>query len=125
MGGPIKKDKLFFFLDSEGLRLQVSSTSQVAIPSHPFEDATMNNIKNDKRFGPGSPTYAFYRNIFDLYDSSLLGPGISAVQDGYFGDPLGCVGFKDPNIPPNERGARPVAGAKRKGTCIGPGSSAS
>jgi hypothetical protein len=102
LGGPIKKDKLFFFLDSEGLRLQVSSTTQLSIPSHQFEDATLNNIKNDKRFGLGSPTYAFYRKIFDLYDSSLLGPGVSAVQDGGFLDPLGCAGFVDPNIPPND-----------------------
>src|ERR1700757_5049233 len=64
--------------------------------------ATLNNIANDKRFGIGSPTHAFYRKIFDLYDSSLLGPGISAIQDGYFGDPLGCSGFVDPNIDPND-----------------------
>jgi len=102
LGGPIKKDKLFFFFDSEGLRLQVSSTTLVFIPSHQFEDATLNNINNDKRFGLRSPTHAFYRKIFDLYDSSLLGPGISAVQDGYVGDPLGCSGFVDPNIDPND-----------------------
>src|SRR5215470_42491 len=101
LGGPIKKDKLFFFFDSEGLRPQVSSTMQVAIPSHPFEDATMKNIDSDSRFGVGSASHAFYRKIFDLYASSLLGPGISAVQDGYFGDPLGCSGFVDPNIDPN------------------------
>ena len=102
LGGPIKRDKVFFFLDSEGLRLQVSSTTQVTIPSHQFEDATLNNIKNDKRFGLGAPTYAFYRKIFDLYDSSLLGPGVSAVQEGWFLDPLGCAGFVDPNIDPND-----------------------
>jgi hypothetical protein len=102
LGGPIKKDKLFFFFDSEGLRLQVSSTTLLSIPSPQFEDAALNNIKNDKRFALGSPTYAFYRKIFDLYDSSLLGPGVSAVQDGGFLDPLGCAGFVDPNIPPND-----------------------
>ena len=102
LGGPIKKDKLFFFLDSEGLNLQVASVTQVSIPSHPFEDATLNNIKNDKRFGLASPTYAFYRKIFDLYDSSPLGPGVSAVHDGYFGDPLGCAEFVDPNSDPND-----------------------
>ncbi|MBZ5689953.1 MAG: carboxypeptidase regulatory-like domain-containing protein [Acidobacteriia bacterium] len=102
LGGPIKKDKLFFFIDSEGLRLQVSSTTLLSIPSHQFADATLNNIKNDKRFGLGSPTYAFYRKMFDLYDSSLLGPGVSAVQDGGFLDPLGCAGFVDPNIDPND-----------------------
>jgi carboxypeptidase family protein len=102
LGGPIKKDKLFFFLDSEGLRLQVSSTTLLSIPSHQFEDATLNNIDSDSRFGAGSATHAFYRKTFDLYDSSPLGPGVSAVQDGGFLDPLGCAGFVDPNIPTND-----------------------
>src|SRR5205823_7560917 len=93
VGGPIKKDKLFFFLDSEGLRLQVSSTTQVTIPSHQFEDATLNNIDSDSRFGSGSATHAFYRKIFDLYDSAPLGPGVSAVYNGVPGDSLGCAGF--------------------------------
>ncbi len=102
LGGPIKKDKLFFFFDSEGLRLQVPSTTQVTIPSHQFEDATIKNIDSDSRFGAGSATHAFYRKIFDLYDSAPLGPGVSAVQDGGFLDPLGCAGFVDPNIDPND-----------------------
>ena len=102
VGGSIKKDKLFFFLDSEGLRLQVSSTTLVTIPSHQFEDATMKNIDSDSRFGPGSATHAFYRKIFDLYDSAPLGPGVSAVYNGVPGDSLGCAGFVDPNIPPND-----------------------
>src|SRR5258706_3121684 len=88
LGGPIKKDKLFFFLDSEGLRLQVSSTTQVTIPSHQFEDATMKNIDSDSRFGAGSATHSFYRKIFDLYDSAPLGPGASAVHNARARDPL-------------------------------------
>jgi hypothetical protein len=99
LGGPIKKDKLFFFFDSEGLRLLVLSVTSLAIPSPEFEDATMKNIDSDPRFGAGSATHAFYRKIFDLYDSALLGPGVSAVYRGVPGDPLGCAGFVDPNNP--------------------------
>jgi hypothetical protein len=62
----------------------------------------MKNIDSDSRFGAGSATHAFYRKIFDLYDSAPLGPGVSTVYNGVPGDPLGCAGFVDPNIPPND-----------------------
>ena len=97
LGGPIKKGKLFFFLDSEGLRLQVLSVTPLAIPSPEFKDATLKNIADDARFGRDSATYAFYHKIFDLYDSSLLGAGIGKVQKGVNGS-LGCADFVDPRI---------------------------
>jgi hypothetical protein len=103
VGGPIKKDKVFFFFNTEGLRLQVLSVAQVVIPSPEFRDATLNNITNDQRFGLDSPTYAFYKKIFELYDAAPLGPGVGTVYDGGLGDDrLGCAGFVDPNIPPND-----------------------
>jgi hypothetical protein len=52
LGGPIKKDKLFFFLDTEGLRLLLPQYQLVAIPSLQFEAATIANI--DGKFGPSS-----------------------------------------------------------------------
>jgi|SRR5271157_348350 len=59
LGGPIKKDKLFFFFDSEGLRLVLPQFSPVLIPSPQFEAATIANI--DARFGPNSASDAFYK----------------------------------------------------------------
>jgi Carboxypeptidase regulatory-like domain len=45
IGGRIKKDKLFFFFDTEGLRLLVpQGTQQVILPSAEFEAATIANI---------------------------------------------------------------------------------
>ncbi len=44
LGGPIKKDKLFFFFDTEGLRLVIPNLSDVQIPSPQFEAATIANI---------------------------------------------------------------------------------
>jgi hypothetical protein len=41
-GGPIKKDKLFFFLDTEGLRVLIPQVFFVTIPSPQFEAATRN-----------------------------------------------------------------------------------
>jgi hypothetical protein len=85
IGGPILRDKLFFFLDSEGVRVQTPVTQNVTIPSKEFEAATIANI--DARFGAGSASDAFYRRIFGVYDSS---PGASKSLQGNFGNPLGC-----------------------------------
>jgi hypothetical protein len=92
LGGPIKKDKLFFFLDSEGLRLLLPQYSPVSIPSPQFETATIANI--DFKFGPSSASDAFYKKIFNLYNAA---PGAGfAVPGNFFTDPLGCTRFSDP-----------------------------
>jgi hypothetical protein len=90
LGGPIKKDKLFFFFDTEGLRLLIPQLFFVKIPSPQFEAATMANI--DSIFGATSPSDAFYKKIFNLYNAT---PGASAATSGGFSptDPTGCTGF--------------------------------
>jgi hypothetical protein len=95
LGGPIKKDKVFFFFDSEGIRVILPYSSQVVLPSAEFESVTMTNI--DSTFGPMSASHAFYRQIFNLYNNT---PGASAATPGTFtpGD-LGCNGWKDPSNP--------------------------
>ncbi len=100
MGGPIKKDKLFFFLDTEGLRVFLPQASVASIPSPQFEAATFANIKSDPRFGQNSATYAFYTKIFNLYDAA---PGASSAVPGGINasDPTGCTGFTGlgPGVP--------------------------
>ena len=44
VGGPIKKDKLFFFADWEGIRYIVPSTATVFAPTVAFGDATLANL---------------------------------------------------------------------------------
>ena len=44
LGGPIKKDKTFFFVDTEGLRYIVPSTTPVFAPSPAFAAATLANL---------------------------------------------------------------------------------
>ena len=96
LGGPIKKNELFFFADTEGMRLALPQLFVVSIPSPEFEAATMANI--DKKFGPASASDAFYKKIFDLYNAA---PGASSAVPGGFSsdDPLGCSKFIDPNDP--------------------------
>jgi hypothetical protein len=93
-GGPIRKDKLFFFFDTEGLRLLLPQPSFVAIPSLEFEAATIQNINSDPRFGPSSATDAFYNRIFNLYNAA---PGARPVFLSLnSNDPTGCTGFIGP-----------------------------
>ena len=87
-GGPIKRDKLFFFFDTEGLRVLIPSIAQVLIASPEFQAATIQNI--DTRFGATSASHTFYQKVFELYNSA---PGASSAKGGSFvpGD-LGCAG---------------------------------
>ena len=88
VGGPIKKDRLFFFFDTEGMRVLISQFNPVQIPSPQFKDATLANI--EKKFGAGSASDLFYRKIFSLYEAA---PGASSATPGGFLDPLGCGPF--------------------------------
>ena len=87
LGGPIKKNKLFFFFDTEGLRVLLPSPVQVVLPSPQFEAATIANI--DSIFGSASASDAFYKQMFSLYNQT---PGIAAATWGSFAEPLlGCT----------------------------------
>jgi hypothetical protein len=44
IGGPIKKDKLFFFANTEGLRVLIPSPSNINVPTAAFETAVVNNL---------------------------------------------------------------------------------
>ena len=90
LGGPIKRDKVFFFFDTEGLQVVIPQLLEVQIPSPQFETATLANI--DARFGLSSATDVFYRKIFGLYNAA---PGASSASPGSFNsnDPTGCTGF--------------------------------
>ena len=91
LGGPIVKDKLFFFLDTEGMHLVLPAPTYVVLPSAAFESATMTNI--DSIFGPTSASHNFYQQIFKLYHNT---PGTSKATSGAPSDPLGCNGWTGP-----------------------------
>ncbi len=93
IGGPIERDKLFFFFDTEGLDLLIPVTQQVVLPSTQFETATIANI--DSIFGSTSASDAFYKQIFALYNGA---PGAGRAAPGSTSDPLGCTQrFNGPN----------------------------
>jgi len=102
VGGPIQKNRLFFFFDAEGLRVLLPSPVQVVLPSPQFEAATIANI--DSIFGSASASDAFYKQIFSLYNQT---PGIAAATPGSFADPLGCLDASPSGVfigPPTAQG---------------------
>jgi Carboxypeptidase regulatory-like domain len=97
LGGPIKKDKLFFYFNTEGLRLVIPTSSQGIIPSPQFAAATLANINSTH---PDSLPY--YQNIFDLYKGATgasraadtLGPGSIGSGPGAVATGDGCGTFQ-------------------------------
>lgn len=97
LGGPIQKNKLFFFVNTEGLRIFLPIPAQVVLPSPQFEAATIINIDSLFPSTSGSPSAAdtFYNQIFSAYNNT---PGAGAATQGNFNpnDPTGCNGFVGP-----------------------------
>jgi len=90
-GGPIKKDKLFFFVNTEGLRVVLPTSNNTVIPSPEFETATIANLTNLGLIN----SIPFYNTIFNLYNGAN---GASTAKPGNgAGDPLGCNGFTGPD----------------------------
>lgn len=62
-GGRAIRDKLFFFVDTEGIRYTVPTTGgTVAIPSQPFETYILSNVPAAQQ--------AFYQQAFGVYNTA-------------------------------------------------------
>ena len=87
LGGRIVKDKLFWYFDTEGIRLIIpASPSSELMPSPAFEAATLANL------GANHPnSVPFYNTIFGLYDAARTAHNASPGS-GLTKDPTGCGG---------------------------------
>ena len=79
-GGPIKKDKAYFFVNTEGIRYIFGSIQNVSVPTPAFESFVQGNVPADPA------TQAFYANVFKLYNGA---PGIGNAKP----NANSCPGF--------------------------------
>ena len=59
LGGPIKKDKVFFFVDTEGLRYIFATSTQATLPTPAFQNYVLSQNPTET---------SFYQKIFGLYN---------------------------------------------------------
>jgi hypothetical protein len=94
LGGPIRRDKLFFFVNTEGIRYIFGSVHTPSAPTTDFQNYVLGNIPKD------AATQAFYKNVFNLYNNA---PGIANATRNTIAstkNPVGsCVGFNLATLP--------------------------
>ena len=66
IGGPIVKDKTFFFVDTEGIKYTLPTSQAVYLPSPSFQAATLANLAATGM----SSSVPFYQNMFNLWNSA-------------------------------------------------------
>jgi hypothetical protein len=92
LGGPIRKDKTFFFVNTEGLRYALPSTGIVSLPSSQFEQYMLAHV-------PAS-SVSLYQDAFNLYNNAPganraipVTNGTGPLQDGSGNLGCGTQGF--------------------------------
>ncbi len=65
IGGPVIKNKLFFYVDNEGLRYVLAAGGPVYIPTTDFSNYVLSNLQ-----ATNPAALPLYQNIFNLYNTS-------------------------------------------------------
>jgi len=78
LGGPIVHDKLFFFFDSEWVRIALPIVTPTIVPSPVFQQYVLQQLP--------SSSVAFYQQLFSLYGST------GGTPTAILGCPLGTAG---------------------------------
>jgi hypothetical protein len=79
IGGPIKKDKLFFFFNDEGLRVLIPVPAVILVPTTAFEQATIANLT---KLGETASIPFYCQNLANICPG--VGPTNAASGAGMF-----------------------------------------
>ncbi|MDR3749681.1 MAG: carboxypeptidase regulatory-like domain-containing protein [Acidobacteriota bacterium] len=88
VGGPIVKNKLFFFVDTEGLRFVLPNVIPTTVPTAAFASAVLNNVK---ALQPNE--YPLYQQMMNLFANAPGASGAQAIPNN-----SQCTGLKLPGF---------------------------
>src|ERR1700674_1143453 len=81
LGGPIIHDKLFFFFDSEWVRVALPIVSATTVPTPPFQDYVLQQLPRGgvdsitgSTYLPAPQLVPFYKKLFSLYGNTAGTP---------------------------------------------------
>jgi hypothetical protein len=105
IGGPVIHDKLFFFFDTEWVRIALPIVSATTVPTPAFEQYVLEQLPlggtdsvTGSRYQPAPQMVPFYQKIFSLYGNTAGTP--LAV----LGCPFNANGSAADGLPPNGNG---------------------
>jgi hypothetical protein len=105
IGGPVIKDKLFFFVDSEWFRIALPIVTTATVPTPEFQNYVLGQLPvggtdtvNGSVYRPNPQSVAFYKNLFSLYRNT------SGSPLAILGCPFNADGSSAAGLPPNGNG---------------------
>jgi hypothetical protein len=105
LGGPVLHNRLFFFFDSEWVRIALPIVSTTTVPTPAFQNYVLAQLPLGGRdtltgstYGPAPELMPFYRKMFSLY------PSTAGTPLAILGCPFNSDGSPAQGIPPNGNG---------------------
>jgi hypothetical protein len=105
LGGPIRHDKLFFFFDSEWVRIALPIVTAVTVPTPAFQNYVLSQLPlggtdsvTGSVYQPNPQSVPFYRRLFSLYGNT------NGTPLAVLGCPFDVDGGAAAGNPPNGNG---------------------